>query len=491
MSISLGRASVGAIEKESYIRKALEEAKKKGVIVCAAAGQLQQEGNWRYAGGAFSPAFPGRDPNAICVAGCKADHTPMPSGFLGSEVDVSAGFPPVGGSQQAPFCRIRGLRGLPAWGTSYATAITAGACALWQAYHGREWLLDPANCGPELIFKLFKEILKRSTHKPPGWDSTKRGVGVLDVEARSESPCRPRPRSSPSRTTSAMADRFLDGLVWFFQPLLEAVGDEVALRNLFGEFGYDLDGPAAANALRRLAPPCSRWSTNCPPQSRRERSIAAAACRTSSPPSLFSPRHRSRPDARGRRRRVRPRAVRLLGAPYLATLIYPASAALKALGVITFTIVAPTDPGGRDFPYRRVELRWGRLGDFIRYNGAWARDVYGWGSSTADGRTFDYCAGHREPGPDRRVDLPGAVTETTAAGTPKPTPSWPTTAGPLLRRSRSRSSKPMSPASTGTRQPTCQNEVGLKVVPLKRRRDPPRGVGPGHRPVHQRHPWRN
>ena len=193
MSISLGRASVGAIEKESYIRKALEEAKKKGVIVCAAAGQLQQEGNWRYAGGAFSPAFPGRDSNAICVAGCKADHTPMPSGFLGSEVDVTApAFDLWVAASKRLFAGYEVYEVYQSWGTSYATAITAGACALWQAYHGREWLLDPANCGPELIFKLFKEILKRSTHKPPGWDSTKRGVGVLDVEALLREPLPPK-----------------------------------------------------------------------------------------------------------------------------------------------------------------------------------------------------------------------------------------------------------------------------------------------------------
>jgi serine protease len=193
ISISLGRASLGFIEKETYIRTAFEQAKKNGVIVCAAAGQLQQDGRFQGAGQAFSPAFPARDPNAICVAGCNADHTPMPSGFLGPEVDVTApAYDLWVAASKLSAPQSEAYEVYQSWGTSYATAITAGACALWQAYHGREWLLDPANCGPELIFKLFKEILKRSTHKPPGWDSTKRGVGVLDVEALLREPLPPK-----------------------------------------------------------------------------------------------------------------------------------------------------------------------------------------------------------------------------------------------------------------------------------------------------------
>jgi len=182
MSISLGRSSLGVIDNMGLITNALRAARKKGIVICAAAGQFSLP---------MAPAFPARDPNVICCAGCTVDHTPMPTGFLGPAVDITApafdvwvpgtvaGDPPQYDVVQSN-------------GTSYATAIVAGACALWQAHHGRKWLLDPANYGPELIFTLFKTVLQSSAHKPAGWDATKRGAGVLDAEALLSAPLPPK-----------------------------------------------------------------------------------------------------------------------------------------------------------------------------------------------------------------------------------------------------------------------------------------------------------
>ena len=260
-----------------------------------------------------------------------------------------------------------------------------------------------------------------------------------------------------------MADRFLDGLVWFFQPLLEAVGDEVALRNLFGEFGYDLDGPAAANALQEIGAALQ------PVVDELSATVTSGALDPAAAVDVFTALA-SLPDTAAVQTLVADAAefglelFDYLVYRYLATLIYPASAALKALGVITFTIVAPTDPGGRDFPYRRVELRWGRLGDFIRDNGAWARDVYGWGSSTADGRTFDYALAIENLalivestllGLSRRRLLPAAEADAFLANNGGATVEEVTV--PFFQTDVA------SIDADGS--PTCQNEVGLKVVP--------------------------
>jgi serine protease len=89
ISISLGRSSLWGVEDESRMIDALKEARKKGIVVCAAAGQLLRTWLGPDMG---TPAFPARDPNAICVAGCQPDkdYSAIPSGFLGSEVDITA-----------------------------------------------------------------------------------------------------------------------------------------------------------------------------------------------------------------------------------------------------------------------------------------------------------------------------------------------------------------------------------------------------------------
>lgn len=200
VSISLGGKDITLINKgKTLIEHALRIARKKGIIVCAAAGQMQTDNELGdLLASHFSPAFPGIDSNTICVAGCKVNknypednsehYPPIHSGFLGPEVVVTAAAYDLWVARAAEGDPNPTYSVERSWGTSYATAIVAGACALWQAFHGRQWLLDPSNYGPELIFPLFKEVLKRTAFKPSGWDASNRGFGVLDAKKLLEEP---------------------------------------------------------------------------------------------------------------------------------------------------------------------------------------------------------------------------------------------------------------------------------------------------------------
>lgn len=71
-------------------------------------------------------------------------------------------------------------------GTSYAAAYTAGAAALWIAYHGEQSIREAYGSGTRK--DLFVEHLQRSAKTPDGWDSSKYGAGILDAAALLRSP---------------------------------------------------------------------------------------------------------------------------------------------------------------------------------------------------------------------------------------------------------------------------------------------------------------
>lgn len=134
------------------------------------------------------PAYPGSDLNTICCAGCDYLGNRMHDGFYGAEVDITA---PAANTYSAK--AARNDQGdidyyvQRSAGTSYATAITAGACALWQAHHGRAALI--AKFGRPLILHAFRWALRESaarqtvTGAQVPWDSARRGFGMLDAAA--------------------------------------------------------------------------------------------------------------------------------------------------------------------------------------------------------------------------------------------------------------------------------------------------------------------
>ena len=173
ISISLGRDGRGV---ERNIQTALFEARMRGTVVCGAAGQFLE-----YVASGFPPAFPGNDPSAISVGACDYMHGELTTGFYGEAIDITApgvniwrAWAESGGPTK--FSVSQGT------GTSHATAVVAGACALWQAHWGRKWLID--KYGAENILDLFRIALTCSADTlNDTWDTARRGAGVLDVEA--------------------------------------------------------------------------------------------------------------------------------------------------------------------------------------------------------------------------------------------------------------------------------------------------------------------
>jgi subtilisin family serine protease len=195
ISISLGRLTLPYEEKWGTsmisLDKALRHARNEGIVVCAAAGQA-----FTFLDSWIGPIFPGNHPDTICVAACDSENNKPLWGFYGPEVDISA--PGVDiwiatskRTRQDP--QERHIIQNNGEGSSYATAIVAGACALWQAHHGRANLIQ--RYGKGRIFEIFKTALQESCHTPANWD-VDRGKGVLDADALLKMPL-PQPPSSP------------------------------------------------------------------------------------------------------------------------------------------------------------------------------------------------------------------------------------------------------------------------------------------------------
>lgn len=185
MSISLGNQPCLMWRKhERALSVALKAAKDHGIVVCCAAGQAVE----LPLGIVLNPTLPGLSAHTICVAACDENLNVLNTGFYGESVDITApgihtwhaktvrDDPDVHASQ----------RSFEVWndgkGTSYATAVVAGACALWQARHGRDFLIGHY-AGRALLTDAFRLCLTLSATTPTGWDTALHGDGVLDIEA--------------------------------------------------------------------------------------------------------------------------------------------------------------------------------------------------------------------------------------------------------------------------------------------------------------------
>ena len=74
-----------------------------------------------------------------------------------------------------------------AQGTSDATALVAGAAALWISYHGKDKLIE--RFGLDQIPTIFRKLLKEhGVSTPKGFPSKRYGSGVLDVVKLLEAP---------------------------------------------------------------------------------------------------------------------------------------------------------------------------------------------------------------------------------------------------------------------------------------------------------------
>lgn len=156
--------------------RAIDSAYEAGVIFVCAAGQPLAS--------VVSPAHGRR---TIAAAGSTIGRIPWGKSAHGPAVDWSA---PAEFIHRAETARD----GTPGYagggdGTSYATAITTGAAALWLAHHGKQ--LDIAYPQPWQRVEAFKVVAKATAQPMPEQQPGSFGAGVLNIGALLQAPLPP------------------------------------------------------------------------------------------------------------------------------------------------------------------------------------------------------------------------------------------------------------------------------------------------------------
>lgn len=181
--------SLGALFGAPKLARALDHAYERGVIVCAAAGNVVRE-----------VIYPGRYNRVVTVGGV----TPLQQGgrlvmkpwsgsARGEYVDICG---PADRIRRASTDR-RGSREIMTIagngnGTSYATALCAGIAVLWLARHGAA--LDALYGGaPWARAAAFKALLTAPgiCDTPQGWDTGRFGAGIYRADRLLAAPLPP------------------------------------------------------------------------------------------------------------------------------------------------------------------------------------------------------------------------------------------------------------------------------------------------------------
>ena len=214
ISMSLGGGAFFGLER------ALRDAVRREVIPVAAAGNCVRF--------VVAPAIYDA---TIAAAATNIRGTPWKSSSRGRSVDISAP------GERVHVARLDSPDNDPTYtergdGTSFATAYTAAAAALWIAYHGEQAIRDAYGEGTRK--DLFLDMLQRTAHKPDGWDSDNYGSGILDVAALLQSPL-------PSPETAARRARAPETNLLLLSRVTDREPDELAaqLRALFGSDDID------------------------------------------------------------------------------------------------------------------------------------------------------------------------------------------------------------------------------------------------------------
>jgi thermitase len=191
------------------LQRAIQHAIDQGIVVLAAAGNI-----WP------SVVYPAKFDEVIAVAACNCKAEPWSLSSRGREVDVTA---PGESVWRAQTDEVGGPYSVEmSNGTSYAVAVTAGACALWLAFHGRDRLIR--DYGAENVPSIFKELLMRhGVDTPPEWDQEKFGAGILNVEKLLAAPLPPTALAagltSLHASTAPRQENDMDRLVRYFPAL--------------------------------------------------------------------------------------------------------------------------------------------------------------------------------------------------------------------------------------------------------------------------------
>lgn len=164
LSMSLG----GPMPSEA-LERALLYAIERGVIPLAAAGNV-----WPFV------VYPAKYSHVVAVAATNCLDQKWSGSASGSAVDLSAPGESVWrAAAELKNGSARYKVGMSS-GTSYAVAATAGACALWLAFHGKSALVQ--RYGTAGLARAFRRVLTSSgVRTPNGWPTDRMGAGILDV----------------------------------------------------------------------------------------------------------------------------------------------------------------------------------------------------------------------------------------------------------------------------------------------------------------------
>ena len=151
------------------VKKAIKKAIAADMIVLAAAGNCVRIVVW-----------PARYGDVIAVAGSNIRDEVWRGSCRGSDVDITAPGENVWKAASDPDTGNTDVTG--GQGTSFATALTAGAGALWLAHWGRETVIASARSKGTTVQELFREALTATARVPAGWDTNNLGAGIVDAE---------------------------------------------------------------------------------------------------------------------------------------------------------------------------------------------------------------------------------------------------------------------------------------------------------------------
>lgn len=187
--------SLGGVTPSGALERAVAYAVGEGVVVLAAAGNV-----WPWV------VYPARLDQVIACAACNCSGGIWKRSASGDTVDVTAPGETVWVARPGADVGQADDVVSVGSGTSYAVATTAGAAALWLAFHGRDALI--ARYGKGQITGVFKEVLMtHGVDTPRGWRTDKHGAGILNAEKLLGAPLPATPPASGFRVRASMVPR--------------------------------------------------------------------------------------------------------------------------------------------------------------------------------------------------------------------------------------------------------------------------------------------
>jgi hypothetical protein len=197
ITMSLG-GPPGKNKAYRQLRNALLEVRRRGIVVFCAGGQGGGAPTAFLFNAIDLAPFPATDPNTIGVSACEITDAPYNIGVHGQHIKVAAPGDQVwraATTRNDALPHGRDFFVERSHGSSYATAIAAGVCALWQSRWGRDKLIgerDLSRAGntrkpglypPQHLMTAFLMCLESTARKPVGFDREKYGCGIIDAKA--------------------------------------------------------------------------------------------------------------------------------------------------------------------------------------------------------------------------------------------------------------------------------------------------------------------